>query len=156
MSTLADIQLDQLALYSANAFAKRLQHVWIYYEMSRLVFVASLETVLAFPRSFQPKTRMFFFARNLPFLYHALTVFWSHHNRFENRKCKDNCSHIMLIDVHQQSRRIVCSFENVTSTSHPEMGPILQGCPPYPPKRTIKPKEQKGEKLTVEFISKEK
>ena len=41
----------------------------------------------------------------------------------------------MLIDGHQKTNRIICRFENVTNTSHPEMGPVSQGCP-YQPHRS--------------------
>lgn len=148
LSTLAAIQPNQQARYSTNAFAKRLQVVWIYYELCRLAFVASLETSFALPRSFRPQPRLTYIERNLPFLYHVFTVFWSRHHRFENKKCKESCSRVMLIDGHQKSRRIVCSYENVTNTSHPEMGPILHGCP-YPPRRITNAKSEDGKGLSV-------
>ena len=151
LATLADIHIGQKSLYSSNTFAKRLQLVWTYYEMSRFVFVASMEATFVFPKSLRPKPKMIFIERSLPFLNHIFTVFWSRHNQFENKKCKDTCSRVMLIDGHQKSRRIVCSFENVTNTIHPEMGPILQGCP-YPPKRISNTKEQTGKKQVVDSI----
>jgi hypothetical protein len=74
-STLADLHRQHQPSHSANAFAKRLEVVWLYYEMSRLIFVASCETSIALPKSSRPESRLVFFERNLPFLFHVFTVF---------------------------------------------------------------------------------
>ncbi|CAF1501294.1 unnamed protein product, partial [Didymodactylos carnosus] len=61
-------------------------------------------------------------------------------------KCKQElCSRVMFIDGHQKCKRIICQFENVTNMSHPEMGPVVQGCP-YAPKRNKKDEKEKGNK----------
>jgi hypothetical protein len=143
-STLTDLRREHKPSHSANAFAKRLEVVWLYYEMSRLIFVASCETSIALPKSFRPESRLVFFERNLPFLFHVFTVFWSRHNQLKTVKCKPlSCSRVMLIDGHQKSRRVICGFANVTNTSHPEMGPVVQGCP-YPPERKRKNEKAEG------------
>ena len=56
------------------------------------------------------------------------------------------CSRFMLIDGHQKCKRVVCQFDNVTNMSHPEMGPVVQGCP-YAPKRSKKDEKRKGRSL---------
>jgi hypothetical protein len=133
ISTLIDLHSDQIPIYSANAFAKRLEIVWIYYELSRFIFVTSCETFVTFPKSFQPEARS-----------HIFSVFWSHHQMINGIKCKDtSCSRVMLIDGHQKCKRVICQFKNVTNMNHPEMGPVVQGCP-YAPKRRKKDEKEKG------------
>jgi hypothetical protein len=48
----------------------------------------------------------------------------------------------MLIDGHQKSNRLICRYENLTNTSHPEMGPVNQGCPYQPQRKTSNEKEK--------------
>jgi hypothetical protein len=144
VSTLIDLHPDQIPRYSANAFSKRLETVWIYYELSRFIFVTSCEKSISFPKSLQPEFRSIFIERNLPFLSHVFTVFWSHHQMINDIKCKQSlCSRVMLIDGHQKCKRVICRFENVTNINHPEMGPVIQGCP-YAPKRRKKDEKENG------------
>lgn len=144
IATLFELNMNQQPIYSANAFAKKLQTVWMFYEMSRLIFMTSCETSFIFPRSFRPSTKSIFIEQNLSFILHIFTVFWSRHNHLAGVKCKNaTCSRIMLIDGHQKSRRLVCSFENLTDTSHSEMGPVLQGCP-YAPRRRKRTQNRTG------------
>ena len=134
-ATLEDLQINYISIFSTNVLAKRLEIVWIYYELSRFIFVTSRETYVIFPRFFQPTTRSVFIEQNLRFLSHLFSVFWSHHQMINRIKCKQaSCSRVMLIDGHQKCRRIICKFLNVTNMNHPEMGPVLHGCP-YAPKR---------------------
>lgn len=125
-------------IHSANSLAKRMEVVWLYYELSRFVFVTSREKSIVLPKSLQPEPRFIFIEQNLCFLNHIFNVFWSRHSMFPNIKCKEtSCSRVMLTDGHQKSRRVICRFENLTNTSHPEMGPVNQGCP-YQPQRCKK------------------
>lgn len=149
VATIVELNKNQQPIYSANAFAKRLQTVWIYYETSRLIFMTSCETSFLFPRSFRPETKSIFIEQNLSFFLHIFTVFWSRHNQLAGIKCKNaTCSRIMLIDGHQKSRRLVCSFENLTDTNHSEMGPVLQGCP-YAPTRRKRAHDQRGRVMNI-------
>ncbi|CAF3850775.1 unnamed protein product [Adineta steineri] len=138
IATLEDVQINYSPIFSANSFAKRLEITWMYYELSRFIFVTSRESYIIFPKSCQPIPRSIFIEQNLRFLYHLFIVFWSHHQMINGIKCKQSsCSQVMLIDGHQKCRRIICKFPNVTNMSHPEMGPVLHGCP-YAPKRKKK------------------
>ncbi|CAM4980562.1 unnamed protein product, partial [Rotaria socialis] len=102
----------------------------------------SCETSISFPKSFQPEARPIFIEQNLPFIFHIFTVFWSNHRMLNGIKCKEKlCSRVMLIDGHQKCQRIICQFENLINMNHPEMGPVVQGCP-YAPNR--KKKNEKG------------
>ncbi|CAF4848562.1 unnamed protein product [Rotaria socialis] len=142
ISTLVDLDANQTSIYSANTFGKRLGIVWLYYELSRFIFVTSCETSISFPKSFQPEARPIFIEQNLPFIFHIFTVFWSNHRMLNGIKCKEKlCSRVMLIDGHQKCQRIICQFENLINMNHPEMGPVVQGCP-YAPNR--KKKNEKG------------
>ena len=119
-STLADLRIHQVSLYSADTFAKRLEIVWLYYELSRFVFVSSYETSVSFPKSFEPKPRSIFIEQNLPFLFHLFTVFWSNHHILNGIKCKGElCLRVMLIDGHQKYKRVIFQFENLTNINHP-------------------------------------
>ena len=44
-------------------------------------------------------------------------------------KCKELFSRVMLIDTHQKCKRIIRQSERATNMIHPEMGPVVQGCP---------------------------
>ena len=58
-------------------------------------------------------------------------------------KCKQaSCSRVMLIESHKKCRRIICKFPNVTNMNHPEMGPVLHGCPYAHKKEEKKRKDQ--------------
>jgi hypothetical protein len=87
--------------------------------------------------------RSVFIEQNLPVLFHIFTVFWSHQQMINEIKCKQSsCSRVMLIDGHQKCRRLICGFKNVTSMNHPEMGPVVQGCPYASTRRK---KDEKGD-----------
>ena len=78
-ATLQGLQIDYSSISSANAFAKRLEITWIYYELSRFIFVTSKESFVIFPRFLQPETRAMFIEQNLRFVSHLFSVFWSNH-----------------------------------------------------------------------------
>lgn len=85
--------MDYICILSANAFAKRLEITWIYYELSRFVFVTSRESFVIFPRFFQPETRAMFIEQNLRFVSYLFSVFWSNHQIIDGIKCKKtSCS----------------------------------------------------------------
>ncbi|CAF1115997.1 unnamed protein product [Rotaria sordida] len=145
ISTLSDLHPYQVPMYSPNTFAKHLEIVWLYYELSRFIFITTCETSVSFPKSFQPETRSIFIEKNLPVLFRIFTVFWSNHHIINGIKCKEElCSWVMLIDGRQKCTRIICQFDNVTNMSHPEMGPVVQGCP-YAPRRTKKDEKRKDQ-----------
>lgn len=151
VSTLIDLNAQQTPKYSGNTFAKRLEVVWLYYELSRFIFVTSGEKSVSFPKSFQPEARSIFIERSLPFLFHIFTVFWSNHHMIDGIKCKEElCSRVMLIDGHQKCKRVICQFENVTNMNHSEMGPVVQGCP-YAPKRSKKHEKTRGRSFYFHF-----
>ena len=144
ISTLVNLDANQTSIYSANTFAKRLEIVWLYYELSRFIFVTSCKTSVSFPKSFQPEVRSMFIEQNLPFLFHIFTVFWSNHHMLNGIKCKEGlCSRVMSIDGHQKCQRVICRFENLTNMNHPEMGSVVQGCP-YSPNRRKKNEKRNG------------
>ena len=74
-ATLQDLQIDYSSIFSADAFAKRLEITWIYYELSRFIFVTSKESFVIFPRFFQPETRAMFIEQNLRFVSHLFFCF---------------------------------------------------------------------------------
>ncbi|CAF0966051.1 unnamed protein product [Rotaria sordida] len=93
ISTLSDLHPYQVPMYSPNTFAKHLEIVWLYYELSRFIFITTCETSVSFPKSFQPETRSIFIEKNLPVLFHIFTVFWSNHHIINGIKCKEElCS----------------------------------------------------------------
>lgn len=58
----------------------------------------------------------------------------------------------MLIDGHQIPKRIICKFENLTNTSHSEMGPVCQGCP-YQAQRSQSNEKEKSQYINYSIES---
>ncbi|CAF1169980.1 unnamed protein product [Adineta steineri] len=129
---------------TADNLARNLEAVWIYYELTNFLLMASKSTYIRFPYAMsegrtrikgQQSLRAIFIERNLNWIYHVFTTFWSNHEIvFGTCKC-GNCSKVIVIDGHQKPRRIVCRYDNVTSIINAtELGPINKGCP-YMPRR---------------------
>lgn len=57
-----------------------------------------------------------------------------------------------MIDGHQKSQRIICSFNSVTNTNHLEMRPVLQGCP-YPPTRRKHKSHRSDTTIEIDLLS---
>lgn len=75
LSTLVDLHSNHEPIDSASSLAKRMEVVWLYYELCRFIFVTSHEQSINLPKSFQPEARHIFFEQNLAFLNHAFNVF---------------------------------------------------------------------------------
>lgn len=96
---------------SADTLARNLQSVWLYYELTNFVFMTSKATDISFPFAMcegrtrikgEQSSRAIFIERNINWIYHAFTTFWSNHGIvFGNYVC-DNCSRVMIIDGHQK------------------------------------------------------
>ncbi|CAF3923072.1 unnamed protein product [Rotaria sp. Silwood1] len=123
---------------TADNLARNLQSVWLYYELTNFILMTSKSTEICFPYAMsegrttikgQQSSRAIFIERNLNWIYHVFTVFWSNHESvFGSCKC-GNCSKVMIIDGHQKP------YDNVTSVFNAaELGPINRGCP-YMPRR---------------------
>ncbi|CAF1501838.1 unnamed protein product, partial [Rotaria sp. Silwood1] len=136
LNMLIDVHGHHKPIVSSNTLAKRMEVAWIYFELSRFIFLTSREKSIVLPKSLQPESRYIFIEQNLPFFHHLFNTFWSRHRVFPHIKCKQSsCSAVMLIDGHQKSNRKICRHENLTNTNHLELGPVNQGCP-YPPHRS--------------------
>ncbi|CAF3163957.1 unnamed protein product [Rotaria sp. Silwood2] len=136
LNMLIDVHGHHEPIVSSNTLAKRMEVAWIFFELSRFVFLTSREKSIVLPKSLQPESRYIFIEQNLPFFHHLFNTFWSRHRIFPYIKCKQSsCSAVMLIDGHQKINRIICRYENLTNTNHLELGPVNQGCP-YPPHRS--------------------
>ncbi|CAF0829804.1 unnamed protein product [Adineta steineri] len=81
IATLEDVQINYTPIFSANSFAKRLEVTWMYYELSRFIFVTSRESYIIFPKSCQPIPRSIFIEQNLRF-YDESIYYCSHHGEY--------------------------------------------------------------------------
>ena len=143
ISTLVDLDANQTSIYSANTFSKRLETVWLYYELSRFIWLLVVKHQSTFQNPFNRKQDQYLLNRICLFCFTSL-VFWSNHHMLNGIKCKEElCSCVMLIDGHQKCQRVICQFENLTNMNHPEMGPVVQGCP-YAPNRRMKNEKRNG------------
>ncbi|CAF1467542.1 unnamed protein product [Adineta ricciae] len=96
---------------NADGLARNLEAVWLYYELTNFIFMTSKAKDIRFPYAMsegrtriksQQSLRAIFIERNLNWIYHIFTTFWSNHEIvFGSCKC-GNCSKVMVIDGHQK------------------------------------------------------
>jgi hypothetical protein len=96
---------------TADNLARNLQSVWLYYELTNFVLMTSKATEICFPYALsegrtkikgQQSSRAIFIERNLNWIYHVFTTFWSNHDSiFGSCEC-GNCSKVIIIDGHQK------------------------------------------------------
>jgi len=96
---------------TTDYLARSLQSVWLYYELSNFIFMTSKSTEISFPYAMsegrttvksKQSSRAIFIERNLNWIYHVFTTFWSHHEcLFGSCNC-GSCSRVIIIDGHQK------------------------------------------------------
>ncbi|CAF1688614.1 unnamed protein product, partial [Adineta ricciae] len=120
---------DIVDIVTIDTLARNLQSVWLYYELTNFIFMTSKLKEISYPYAIAEK-------RNLNWIYHIFTVFWSNHEDiFGSCKC-GHCSRVIILDGHQKPRRLVCKYDNVTSLVNiNELGPLNKGCPYMPQRR---------------------
>ncbi|CAF2103032.1 unnamed protein product [Rotaria magnacalcarata] len=144
VKTINKLHSNNADVITSDNLARSLEAVWLYYELTNFVFMTSKSTEISYPCAMSEgrtkikgnqSLRAIFIERNLNWIYHVFTVFWSRHQDiFGSCKC-GNCSQVIILDGHQKPRRLVCKYDNVTSLINAdELGPLNRGCP-YPPRR---------------------
>jgi hypothetical protein len=111
MKTINRLRSGNLNIITADTLARNLQSVWLYYELTNFIFMTSKSTEISFPFAMcegrtrikgKQSTRAIFIERNIDWIYHAFTTFWSNHEiLFGSCKC-GNCSRAITIDGHQK------------------------------------------------------
>jgi hypothetical protein len=96
---------------AGDTLARNIQSVWLYYELTNFVFMTSKLTEISFPSAMsegrtkvkgKQSPRAIFIERNINWIYHVFTTFWSHHESlFGSCKC-GSCSRVIIIDGHQK------------------------------------------------------
>ncbi|CAF1411906.1 unnamed protein product [Adineta ricciae] len=136
---------DLVDIVTIDTLARNLQSVWLYYELTNFIFMTSKLKEISYPYAiaesrtkvkYNQSSRAIFIERNLNWIYHIFTVFWSNHEDiFGSCKC-GHCSRVIILDGHQKPRRLVCKYDNVTSLVNiNELGPLNKGCPYMPQRR---------------------
>jgi hypothetical protein len=94
-----------------ESLGRALQAVWLYYELSNFVFMTSSSTEFSFPLAMcegrtkvkrAQSCRAAFIERNLDWIYHVFTLFWTHHDEVFGECKSGNCSQVIVLDGHQK------------------------------------------------------
>lgn len=98
-------------LITSDNLTRSLQSVWLYYELTNFIMMTSKLTQISYPFAMaegrttvngRQSSRAIFIERNLDWMYHLFTVFWSHHEDvFGACKC-GGCSRALVLDGHQK------------------------------------------------------
>jgi hypothetical protein len=96
---------------TTDNLARSLQSVWLYYELTNFVLMTSKTTEISYPYAMaegrtrahgEQSSRAVFIERNIDWIYHLFTVFWSHHEHVFGACGCDRCSSVLIIDGHQK------------------------------------------------------
>ncbi|UJR29601.1 hypothetical protein I4U23_010817 [Adineta vaga] len=107
---------DIVDIITMDTLARNLQSVCLYYELTNFIFMTSKSKEISYPYAIAESrtkvkggqsSRAIFIERNLNWIYHVFTVFWSNHEDiFGSCKC-GYCSRVIILDGHQKPRRLV-------------------------------------------------
>jgi hypothetical protein len=98
-------------IITADTFARNLESVWLFYELTNFIFMTSKSTEFSFPFAMsegrtmikgKQSLRAIFIERNINWIYHVFTVFWSNHESLFGSCHSGNCSKVLIIDGHQK------------------------------------------------------
>lgn len=102
---------DNVNIITPDTLTRSLESVWLYYELTNFIFMTSKSTEISFPFAMcegrtrikgKQSSRAIFIERNIDWIYHIFTTFWSNHGSlFGSCKC-GNCSRAIIIDGHQK------------------------------------------------------
>jgi hypothetical protein len=111
LKTITRINSNNGNMIAVESLERNLEAVWLYYELANFILMTSKSTEISFPYAMsegrtkvkgKPSSRAIFIERNINWIYHVFTVFWSNHEKiFGSCKC-GNCSRVMVIDGHQK------------------------------------------------------
>lgn len=111
METWSRLHVDHVDIITSSTLARSLQSVWIYFELANFVFMTSKSTEILFPFALwegrtrikgEHSSRAIFIERNINWIYHLFTCFWSHHEYLFGSCKTGNCSQVIIIDGHQK------------------------------------------------------
>ncbi|CAF1005483.1 unnamed protein product [Didymodactylos carnosus] len=106
---------ESINVITTDNLASSLQFVWSYYELINFLMMTSKSIDISYPCAMvegrtkikgKQSSRAVFIERNLNWIYHMFTVFWSNHEDvFGSCKC-GSCSRVVILDGHQKPRRV--------------------------------------------------
>ena len=124
-------------IFQLIRLTKLFQGHWILYQIVLFELMLGKTLLVTLPISLNRSELNNHFEKCSNWWYHLFTTFWSRHKVIPNIKCNQlNCSRCVIVDGHQKTRRIVCSFKDVVDTTIDEMNSVEIGCPYGPCRRT--------------------
>ena len=111
IKTINRLRSGNVNVITADTLARNLQSVWLYYELTNFIFMTSKATDISFPFAMcegrtrikgEQSSRAIFIERNINWIYHAFTTFWSNHGILFGNCTSGSCSRVIIIDGHQK------------------------------------------------------
>jgi hypothetical protein len=111
INTIKRLHPDSINVITTDTLARSLQAVWLYYELANFILMITKSTEISYPyamaegrtrRKGKQSLRAVFIERNLNWIYHVFTVFWSNHEIVFGSCKSGNCSNVIILDGHQK------------------------------------------------------
>jgi hypothetical protein len=102
---------NSIQLVTTDNLARTLESVWIYYELTNFILMTSKSTEISYPYAMaegrtkikgKQSSRAVFIERNLNWIYHVFTIFWSNHEDIFGSCKGGSCSSVVILDGHQK------------------------------------------------------